>query len=97
MAITLPKTHLEKVIDECLRPVLSAMVLLRTEIAETMQIPHAPWQILNKPYDELSEGELVALFDIYHVQGEVDPCPMCNWTTRVELQKARKEKETFGG
>ncbi|KKN27045.1 hypothetical protein LCGC14_0868530 [marine sediment metagenome] len=85
------------VVEETLRPVLSAMALLSREIAETMHIPHAPWQILNKSYDELSDGELAALFDIYHTNGETEPCPMCKWTTQMELQRARKDKEVFGG
>lgn len=91
------KTHLELVIEETIRPVLGALSLLKEEIAQTMQIPTAPWQILNKPYDKLTEPEIMALFDIYHTQGESEPCPMCDWVARVELQKARKDKNEFGG
>lgn len=91
------QTRLEKVIQETLRPVLGALALLKQEMAETMNIPESPWQILNKPYDELTEQEIMALFDIYHQVGESEPCPMCSWMTRVELQRARKEKEVLGG
>ncbi len=91
------KTHLELVIEETMRPVLGALKLLSKEMAETMQTPDAPWKILNKPYDELTEQELVALFDIYHIPNEEEPCPMCDWTTRMELTRARKDKEEFGG
>lgn len=91
------KTRLEKIVDETLRPVKGALDLLRQEIAETMQTPESPWQILNKPYDQLTEQEILALFDIYHQEGETEPCPMCVWTARVELQKMRKNKEELGG
>lgn len=91
------QTHLERVIEETIRPVIGALLLLRQEIAETMNIPGAPWEILNKPYDQLTEQELVALFDIYHTEGESEPCPMCSWMARVELMKARKEKVELGG
>ena len=91
------QTYLDRVVEETLRPILGALVLLKQEMAETMQIPESPWQILNKPYDELTEGELVALFDIYHTQDESEPCPMCSWVTRMELQRARKDKEELGG
>lgn len=90
-------TYLERLIEETLRPVLGALVLLKREIAETMSIPDAPWKILNKPYDELTEQEILALFDIYHVTGESEPCPMCSWITRMELMKTRKDKEELGG
>ena len=90
-------TYLERVIEETIRPILGALALLKQEIAETMQIPESPWQVLNKPYDELSEQEILALFDIYHTVGENEPCPMCSWTTRMELQRARKNKEELGG
>ena len=66
-------------------------------MTETMDIPDAPWKILNKPYNQLSEQEIMALFDIYHVPGESEPCPMCSWMTRVELSEARKNKEELGG
>ena len=91
------QTYLERVIEETLRPILGALVLLKQEMEETMQIPESPWQILNKPYDQLTEQEIMALFDIYHVPGESEPCPMCSWTTRMELQRARKDKEELGG
>ncbi len=91
------KTYLEKVIEECLRPIIGAMTMLRQEIAETMNIPDAPWKILNKSYDELTEQEILALLDIYHIPGETTPCPFCNWVAREELMKARKDKEELGG
>lgn len=91
------KTHLEKVIEETLRPILGALALLKQEVAETMQIPDAPWKILNKPYDQLTEQEIMALFDIYHTVDESEPCPMCSWVTRMELQRARAEKKELGG
>ena len=91
------KTYLERLTDEALRPVLGALALFEREMSETMNIPNSPWQILNKPYDELTEQEMAALFDIYHQEGESGPCPMCSWTTRMELMKARKDKEEFGG
>ena len=90
-------TYLERLAEETLRPILGALALLRQEIAETMNIPNAPWEILNKPYDELTEQEVMALFDIYHTLGENEPCPMCSWVTRMELMKARKDKEELGG
>jgi len=90
-------TRLERVVQETLRPVLGALALLKQEIAETMQIPDAPWKILNKPYDQLTENEIIALFDIYHTNGESEPCPMCSWITRMELMKARKDKKELGG
>lgn len=91
------QTYLERLAEETLRPILGALALLREEIAETMNIPNAPWKILNKPYDELTEQEIMALFDIYHTPGETEPCPMCSWTARMELQRARKDKEELGG
>ena len=90
-------TYLDRVVAETLKPILGALELLRQEIAETMQIPDSPWQILNKPYHELSEAEILALFDIYHTAGESEPCPMCSWVARMELMKARKDKEELGG
>lgn len=90
-------TYLERLTEETLRPVLGALALLKQEMAETMQIPDAPWKILNKPYDQLTEQEILALFDIYHTPGESEPCPMCSWITRMELMKARKNKEELGG
>lgn len=91
------QTYLERLVEETIRPILGALTLLRQEMAETMQIPDAPWKILNKPYDQLTEEEILALFDIYHVVGESEPCPMCSWITRMELMKARKNKEELGG
>jgi len=91
------QTHLERVVEETLRPILGALTLLKQEIAETMQIPDSPWQILNKPYDQLTEQEIITLFDIYHQVGESEPCPMCSWVARMELQRARKDKEELGG
>lgn len=93
----LKKTYLERLMEETLRPVLGALALFEQQIAETMQIPDAPWKILNKPYDQLTEAEVVALFDIYHSPGETEPCPMCSWVARMELMRARKDKEEFGG
>ncbi len=90
------KTYLEKLAAETLRPILGALDLLKQEIHETMQIPDAPWKILGKSYDDLTEQEIMALFDIYHQDGEPEPCPMCDWVTRMELQRARKEKHELG-
>jgi len=90
-------TYIERLTEEALKPVLGALVLLKQEIAETMNIPESPWQILNKSYDQLSEQEVLALFDIYHTPGESEPCPMCSWVARVELMKARKNKKELGG
>lgn len=90
-------TYIERLTEEALKPVLGALVLLKQEIAETMNIPESPWQILNKSYDQLSEQEVLALFDIYHTPGESEPCPMCSWVTRMELMKARKNKKELGG
>ena len=89
--------YLERLIEETLRPAVGALALLKQELAETMQIPDSPWQILNKPYEQLTEQEIMALFDIYHQVGESEPCPMCSWITRMELMAARKNKEDFGG
>ena len=58
------QTYIERLTEEALRPVLGALALLQEEIAETMNIPDAPWKILNKPYDELTEQEIIALFDM---------------------------------
>ena len=87
------KTYLERLIEETLRPINGAVAMLTQEIAETMNIPDSPWKILNKPYDQLSEQEIMALFDIYHQEGEVEPCPMCDWTARTELMKSRQDKK----
>ena len=87
------KTYLEKVIAEAIRPMVGAMGLLSQEIAETMQTPDAPWKILNKPYDKLTEQEIMALFDIYHTERESEPCPMCKWATQVELTRMNKNKQ----
>lgn len=86
------KTYLERLMDETLRPLIGAMELLRGELIETLNIPDAPWKILNKPYDQLTEQEIMALFDVYHTEGETTTCPMCNWTARAELMKMRAEK-----
>jgi len=91
------RTYLERLITETLKPVIGALAQLKQEIAETMSVPDAPWKILNKSYDQLTEQELMALFDIYHTEGESEPCPMCSWVARVELMKARKDKEELGG
>jgi len=93
----LEKTYLEKIIEETLRPVLGALKVLSQELAASMHIPDAPWKILNKPYEALTEQELLALADIYHTDGEVEPCPFCNWVTRAELVLARKNKRELGG
>ncbi len=91
------KTRLEELVEETLRPVLGALLLLKQEMADTMGIPDNPSQVLNKPYEQITEQELMALFDIYHVGGETEPCAMCFWTTKMELSRARKDKEEFGG
>ena len=91
------QTYLERLTEETLRPIRGALKLFKQEIAETMQIPDAPWKILNKSYDELTEPELLALLDIYHQEGETEPCPFCKWVAREELMKMRKEKLEFGG
>ena len=91
------KTYLERLTEETLRPIRGALELFKQEIAETMQVPDAPWKVLNKPYDQLTEQELLALMDIYHVEGESTPCLFCDWVTRAELQRARKNKQEFGG
>ena len=91
------QTYLDRLIEETLRPIRGALELLKHEIAESMDIPNSPWQILNKPYDQLTEEEILALFDIYHTPGESEPCPMCSWMTRMELMKARKNKAELGG
>lgn len=90
------QTRLERLVAETIRPVLGALLLLQQEIAETMNVPTAPWKILNKPYNELTEQEILALIDIYHIEGETEPCPMCSWMARAELERFRKDKETFG-
>ena len=86
-------SYLERLKEETLRPVRGAMELMMGEIRESMNIPDAPWKILNVPYDQLTEEQMIQLFDIYHTPGESDPCPMCSWTTRMELMKARKDKD----
>ena len=86
------KTYIEKLTEETLRPVMAAYEQMSKEIETTMNVPQSPWQILNKPYDELTEQEVVALFDIYHQEGEPTPCPMCDWVARMELMKSRQEK-----
>lgn len=90
------QTYLERLIEETVKPVIGALELFRLEMVETMNIPDAPWKILSKPYDRLSEQEIMALMDIYHQEGETAPCPMCQWMSRVELMKMRQEKEIFG-
>ena len=87
------KTRLERVIEETLRPMVGAVKMLSQEIAETMNIPDAPWKILNKSYDKLTEQELMALYDIYHTEGETEPCPMCKWATQMELTGLNKDKQ----
>jgi len=91
------QTYLERLTEETLRPIIGALALLKDEFAETMGVPDSPWKILNKPYDELTEQEILALFDIYHTVGESEPCPMCSWITRMELMKARQTKDEVGG
>ena len=86
------KTYLERVVEETIRPTISALDALTEEFNQTMNVPDAPWKILNKPYDQLSDAEVMALFDIYHQEGEPQPCSMCTWAARVELMKSRKEK-----
>lgn len=82
-------TYLEKLIDETIRPLLGALELLEGELAETLQVPDAPWKILNKSYDELTEEEFMALMDMYHKEGEMAPCQMCQWAARAEAQRLR--------
>ncbi len=84
------KTRLELVMEEVLRPIYGAIDLLRQEIEETMNIPDSPWKILNKSYEQLSDEEIMALLDIYHVQDEQEPCPMCKWMARMEIQQLHK-------
>ena len=91
------QTYLEKLIEETLRPVIGALALLKQELVETMSMPDAPWKILDKPYDQLTEPEIAALFDIYHTEGETEPCPMCRWVAKEELMRARKDKKELGG
>ena len=67
------QTRLERLTEETLRPVIGALAVLKQEMAETMNIPESPWQVLNKPYDQLTEEEILSLFDIYHVIGESEP------------------------
>lgn len=91
MSSVLDKTRLELLIEETMRPVLGALEQLRSEIRESMGITDAPWNIFNKPYNELTDEELMALFDVYHMEGEPEPCPMCKWSLRRELQELHKE------
>jgi|SRR3989304_5978245 len=86
------KTRLELVMEEAIRPTLGALELLRSEIRQTMGITEAPWHIFNKPYNELTDEEIMALFDVYHQQGETEPCSMCVWASRRELQELNKER-----
>ena len=85
-------TYLERLLKETLHPVIGAIEMFKQEIAQTMQIPDAPWKILNKPYDQLSEQEIMALFDIYHQEGEQEPCPMCLWVARTEIMKSKQNE-----
>jgi len=87
------KTYLERLVAETLRPVLGAIAMFKDEISQTMQIPDAPWKILNKPYDALSEQEIAALLDIYHTEGEQEPCPICDWMARMELMKLKQDQK----
>jgi hypothetical protein len=86
-------TYLERLLKETLGPVIGAIEMFKNEISQTMQIPDAPWKILNKPYDQLSEQEIAALLDIYHQEGEQEPCPMCDWMARTELMKSRQNQK----
>ena len=87
------QTYLDKLIEETIRPVLGALDLLVQEMEDTMNIPDAPWKILNKPYDQLTEQEMAALFDIYHTDGETEPCPMCKWATKAELTRLHQDQK----
>lgn len=87
------KSYLERLTDEVLAPTLGAIEILKNEIRATMNIPDAPWKILNKTYNELEDWEIEALFDIYHSDGELEPCPMCKWSATREVQEQKKEKE----
>jgi len=91
------QTYLERLIGETIRPILGALELLKQEMTETLQTPDAPSKILHKPYAQLTEQEVLALFDISHTEGETEPCPMCSWVAREELMRARKDKEELGG
>lgn len=82
-------TRMELLIQETIRPVVAAADQLIQEIRESLRIPDAPWKILNKKYDELTDQEIGALYDIYHQEGEVDPCPMCKWVAREELSRMK--------
>lgn len=84
------KTKLELLMEETMRPIIGAFVQMRNEIRETMGITEAPWKIFKKPYNELSDEEILALFDVYHIPGEMDTCPMCKWALRRELQEMEK-------
>ena len=84
-------TRLEKVLEETLRPVYGAIQLMKQEMRETLEIPDAPWKLLDKSYDELTDEEIALLMDIYHQDGEEEPCPMCVWMTQREITELNKE------
>jgi len=84
-------TRLEKVLEETLRPVYGAIQLMKQEMRETLEIPDAPWKLLDKPYNELTDEEIALLMDIYHQEGEEEPCPMCVWMTQREITELNKE------
>lgn len=50
-------------------------------------IPDQPSKVLNKPYRELTDMEVMALMDIYHVPEETEPCAMCKWVAEAEVKK----------
>ena len=84
-------TRLEKVLEETLRPVYGAIQLMKQEMRETLEIPDAPWKLLDKSYNELTDEEIALLMDIYHQDGEEEPCPMCVWMTQREITELNKE------
>jgi len=84
-------TRLEKVLEETLRPVYGAIQLMKQEMRETLEIPDAPWKLLDKSYNELTDEEIALLMDIYHQEGEEEPCPMCVWMTQREITELNKE------
>ena len=61
-----------------------------------------------KTNDPTAHSEIVAIrkasaklkrFDLSDCEtySSSEPCPMCSWTARMELQRARKEKVELGG
>ena len=86
-------TRLEKVLEETLRPVYGAIQLMKQEMRETLEIPDAPWKLLDKSYNELTDEEIALLMDIYHQDGEEEPCPMCVWQAHKEMELWNKDEK----